>query len=187
MVAFREHYVIVIEPADFNIHKNFIDYTTFGFVLGSRDAQFQEYIIEQVIHYLELWQVNYKSAFLKNIKNEVSDFVHSTLRNNEITLHSLFAFGVLAYYIAVSQGKKMHLRYFSTSMNNSFIYYTYFGVNDYAPIDIISKIINNTIDLRQVYKRTFFYIYPKRLKGYTKLRGSKLLNKKVNIILSKKD
>ncbi len=187
LVTFREHYVVIIEPLDFNIHKSCTEYDTFGFVVGSRVDWFHDYIIELVSEHLEIWQAIYKTAILNDIKSDISHFIHSTVRNNTITVQSICALAVLAYYIAASQGKKMHLRYFTTFTNKTPLYYTYFGVNDYDCLELMKKIIEQTRDLRQEDKRTFFFINSKYLRDYTNSRRTKLLNRKMDLQLSKKE
>ena len=187
MVSFREHYVIIIEPSEFNINKNCTEYKTLGFVVGSRADWFHDYIIELVSQHLEIWQNNYRTAILDDVRSDINHFIHSTVRKNTVTIQSICALAVLAYYLAASQGKKMHLRYFTTFTNKTPLYYTYFGVNDYDCLELMKKIIEQTRDLHQEDKRTFFFINAKHLQEYTKLRRSKLLNKKMDLLLSKKD
>jgi hypothetical protein len=170
LVAFREHYVVIIEPSDFNIYKNCTEYSTFGFVIGSRTVWFHDYIIDLVSQYLEIWQVNYRTAILNDVRSDVSHFIHSTVRNNTITVQSICALAVLAYYIAASQGKKMYLRYFTTFTNKTPLYYTYFGVKDYECMDLMKKIIEQTRDLHQEDKRTFFFINTKNVKDFINSR-----------------
>lgn len=187
MVTFRENYVVIIEPFNFNVHKSIMEYTTFEFVLGSRSLEFQEYIIELVSQYLELWQSSYRKTVLRDITSEVSHFLHSTIKNNTITIHTLCGLSVLAYYIAASQGKKMYLHQFTTTVNGISLYYTYFGVNDYTSEEILEKILVQTRDFQQEDKRTFFFIKTKDVQNSTKWRRSKQLNRNLDIFYSKKD
>ena len=112
MVAFREHHLVILEPENFNIYKNCLDHSTLGFVIGSRSEPFQKYMIDLISRYLELWQSHYNSKLLKEVKGDISQLINRSMINNHITIRTICALSVLAYYIAALQGKALHLLQF---------------------------------------------------------------------------
>jgi hypothetical protein len=181
MVAFREHYLVILEPENFNIYKNCLTYSTLGFVIGSRSAEFQEYIIEIVSQYLELWQSQYSSNLLKGVRSDVSSLIHRSMRNNRITVRTIRALSVLAYYLASMHGKALHLRQFTTDSPTNPQYYTYFGLNDYSCEELLQKVTNATKTIYQDANRLHYFIYPKDIQEYTKLKRRKQLNRHLSL------
>jgi hypothetical protein len=168
MVAFREHYLLILEPENFSIYKNCLSHSTLGFVIGSRSEPFQDYIIELLTRYLELWQSHYNSGVLKEAKGDISQLIHRSMTKNRITIRTLCALSVLAYYIAAMHGNALHLRQFTVESSPTPQYYTYIGVPDYSCEVLMQKISKSAETLHQDANRLHYFLYPKDIHVYTK-------------------
>lgn len=178
MVAFREHHLVILEPENFNIYKNCLEYSTLGFVIGSRSEHFQEYIIDLISRYIELWQSHYNSKFLKEVKGDISQLIHRSMTNNHITVRTICALSVLAYYIAAIQRKALHLRQFIVESTANPQYYTYLGVKNYSSEDLLQKISKSVETLYKDSNRLHYFIYPKDIQIYSKSKTLKELTNK---------
>jgi hypothetical protein len=181
MVAFREHYLVIVEPENFNVYKNCLTYPTLGFVIESRSVEFQDYAIGLVSQYVEQWHSHYSSALLKGVRSDVIGLIHRTMRNNRITIRTICALTVLAYYIAAMQGKALHLRQFTTDIPANPQYFTYIGITDYSSEELLQKMAIMSERVHQDANRLHYFIYPKDIPENAKLKRSKQLNMNVSL------
>ena len=141
MEKIGKSFILVIEPLEYNVYDRKFNHETFGLVFGSQSTWLRDQHYNLVTKYLEFWQHHFTPKVIKEIRDNISNFITTKVRWEEIAMRFFCALGLLAYYTAVSHDKTLAMRKFTAieDINNP-LYYVYIGVNDYIVMEILEKI-----------------------------------------------
>lgn len=80
------------------------------------------------------------SKTIKEIRDNISNFISSKVKREEVVFHFYCALGLLAYYTARTRDKDLAMRKFTIIEGLNPTYYIYIGVYDYNILEIRDKI-----------------------------------------------
>ena len=117
-----------------------MNYDTLGFVFGTQSTWLRDQTYHLVTKYLEFWQHRFTPKVIKEIRDNISNFITTKVKREEIIMRFYCALGLLAYYTARTRDKDLALRKFTIIEGANPMYYIYIGVNDYNVLEIRDKI-----------------------------------------------
>jgi hypothetical protein len=134
-------FILVIEPLEYSVYDRKFNLEIFGLVFGSQSPWLRDQHYDLVIKYLEFWQHHFTPKAIKEIRDNISNFITAKVKREEIAMRFYCALGLLAYYTAISHEKTLAMRKFTAleDIDNP-MYYVYIGVNDYNVMEILKKI-----------------------------------------------
>jgi len=132
---------MVIEPLEYSVYDTKFNLDTFGLVFGSQSTWLRDQQYDLATIYLEFWQQHFTPKAIREIRDNISNFITAKVRREEIAMRFFCALGLLAYYTAMNHDKTLAMRKFTTIENiNNPMYYVYIGVNNYNVMEILEKI-----------------------------------------------
>ena len=140
MEQLGKSFILVIEPLEFNVYEKRMNYDTLGFVFGTQSVWLRDRLYHLVTKYLEFWQQHFTPKAIYEIRENISNFIASKVRREEVIFRFYCALGLLAYYTARTRDKGLAMRKFTTIERANPLYYIYIGVNDYNTMEILEKI-----------------------------------------------
>ena len=140
MERLGKSFILVLEPLEFNIYERKMNYDTLGFVFGTQSTWLRDQMYHLVTKYLEYWQQYFTPKGIKEIQDNISKFIASKVRREEVMFRFYCALGLLAYYTARTREKGLAMRKFTIIEGTNPMYYIYIGVNDYNILEIRDKI-----------------------------------------------
>jgi len=139
MEQIGKSFIMVIEPLEYSIHKQKFNFETLGLVFGTQSMWFRDKTQDLVTLYLKYWQQHFSPKVMKEIQDNISNFINARVKGEEIIMRFYCALGLLAYYNAVSHDKSLVMRKFSVFDAITPAYYAYIGVNEYSVEEILIK------------------------------------------------
>jgi len=143
MERLGKSFILVLEPLEFNVYEKKMNYDTLGFVFGTQSTWLRDQMYQLVTQYLEFWQHHFTPKAINEIRDNISNFIASEVRREEVMFRFYCALGLLAYYTARTRDKGLAMRKFTTidGPNPTYtMHYIYIGVNDYSISEIRDKI-----------------------------------------------
>ncbi len=140
MEQLGKSFILVIEPLEFNVYEKKINYDSLGFVFGTQSVWLRDRTYHLVTKYLEFWQHHFTPKAINEIRENISNFIASKVRREEVMFRFYCALGLLAYYTARTRDKSLAMRKFTIIEGANPMYYIYIGVNDYNITEILDKI-----------------------------------------------
>ena len=143
-------FILVIEPLEFSVYDRKFNHETFGLVFGSQSTWLRDQHYNLATKYLEFWQQHFTPKAIKEIQDNISNFITAKVRREEVSIRFFCALGLLAYYTAISHEKTLAMRKFTAieDINNP-MYHVYIGVNDYNVMEILKKIEQKVVVQKQ--------------------------------------
>ena len=139
MEKIGKSFIMVIEPLEYSVYDTKFNLDTFGLVFGSQSTWLRNQHYDLATTYLEFWQHHFTPKAIREIRDNISNFITAKVRREEIAMRFFCALGLLAYYTAVSYDKTLAMRKFTAIEDNNPMYYVYLGVNDYSIAEILEK------------------------------------------------
>ncbi len=143
MEQLGKSFILVLEPLEFNVDEKKMNFDTLGFVFGTQSTWLRDQMYHLVTQYLEFWQHYFTPKAINEIRDNISNFIASKVRREEVMFRFYCALGLLAYYTARTRDKSLAMRKFTTIEGPNPMYtmhYIYIGVNDYNISEIRDKI-----------------------------------------------
>ena len=133
-------FILVLEPLEFNVYDKKMNFDTLGFVFGTQSTWLRDQTHGLVTKYLEFWQRYFTPKAIKEIRDNINNFIASKVKREEVMFRFYCALGLLAYYTARTRNKALAMRKFTIIEGLNPMYYIYIGVNDYTVMEIREKI-----------------------------------------------
>ncbi len=140
MERLGKSFILVLEPLEFNVYEKKMNFNTLGFVFGTQSTWLRDQIYNLVTKYLEFWQRHFTPRAIKEIRDNINNFIASKVKREEVLFRFYCALGLLAYYTARSRDKDLAMRKFTIIEEMNPMYHIYIGVNDYNISEIRDKI-----------------------------------------------
>lgn len=140
MVKIGKSFIMVIEPLEYSVYDKKLNYETMGLVFGTQSTWLRDKCYDLVTTYLEFWHQHFTPKVIKEIRDNISNFISTRVRREEVAMRFYCALGLLAYYTARTRDKSLAMRKFTTMEDFNPMYYVYIGVNDYNIAEILEKI-----------------------------------------------
>jgi len=140
MERLGKSFILVLEPLEFNVYDKKMNFNTLGFVFGTQSTWLRDQTYNLVTKYLEFWQRYFTPKAIKEIRDNINNFIASKVKREEVMFRFYCALGLLAYYTARTREKALAMRKFTLIEGLNPMYYIYIGVNDYSVSEIREKI-----------------------------------------------
>jgi len=140
MEQLGKSFILVIEPLEFNVYERKINYDTLGIVFGTQSNWFRDQMYLLVTKYIEFWQHHFTPKAIKEIRDNISNFITAKAKREEAIFRFYRTLGLLAYYTARTRNKDLSMRKFTFIENFNPTYYIYVGVKNYNLMEIREKI-----------------------------------------------
>jgi len=134
-------FILVIEPLEYSVYDKKFNHETLGVVFGTQSTWLRDRYYDLATTYLEFWHQHFTPKIIKEIQDNISNFITAKVKREEVSIRFFCALGLLAYYTAISHEKTLAMRKFTAieDINNP-MYHVYIGVNDYSIAEILKKI-----------------------------------------------
>lgn len=132
-------FILVIEPLEFSVYDRKFNLDTLGVVFGTQSTWLRDRYYDLATTYLEFWHQHFTPKVIKEIRDNISNFITAKEKREEVSIRFFCALGLLAYYTARTHDKSLAMRKFTAIEDNNPMYYVYLGVNDYSIAEILEK------------------------------------------------
>ncbi len=140
MKRLGKSFILVLEPLEFNVYEKKMQFDTLGFVFGTQSMWLRDQTYNLVTEYLKFWQRYFTPKAIKEIRDNINNFIVTKVKREEVMFRFYCALGLLAYYTARTRDKDLAMRKFTIIEGLNPMYYIYIGVNDYNVSEIRDKI-----------------------------------------------
>ena len=132
--------IMVIEPLEYSVYDKKFNHETFGLVFGTQSTWLRDKTYDLATTYLEFWHQHFTQKVIKEIRDNISNFITTKIKREEVAIRFYCALGLLAYYTERAHDKTLAMRKFTTLEDLNPMHYVYIGVNDYNIAEILEKI-----------------------------------------------
>ena len=140
MEKIGKSFIMVIEPLEYSVYDKRFNYKNLGLVFGTQSTWLRDKTYDLVTIYLKYWHQHFTPKVIKEIRDNISNFISARVKREEVAMRFYCALGLLAYYTARTRDKSLAMRKFTTMEDFNPMYYVYIGVNDYNIAEILEKI-----------------------------------------------
>ena len=118
---------MVVDPEDFDMKKQQVFYSEFGFIICSQSEFFRSKMEELCLNCHKLRQRGMSSKFSTDIRKRMKKYVANTLKTERDRLELVALYFDLTYFTATSHQKDTHLRKFISLWGTTPQYFLYCG------------------------------------------------------------
>ena len=90
MERLGKSFILVLEPLEFNIYERKMNYDTLGFVFGTQSTWLRNQMYHLVTEYLKYWQRYFTPKAIKEIRDNISNFITSKVKREEVMFRDIF-------------------------------------------------------------------------------------------------